>query len=90
MEDLLWAVANALPILIAMAISIPWLQDAAEVSRTNVTELPPNNNEEVVLATLGLLREADSEIIMYDDGDTDPESLYQSNDVVQGDSEKDG
>ena len=83
MDGMAWAVVNASLIVIALIVSIPWLKDAIEVSRTVVIEMPPNSNEEVVSAFLRLLGEADTEIIMYDDGDTNDGSLYQNETVVQ-------
>ncbi|MDE2772086.1 MAG: hypothetical protein OXI46_00040 [Gemmatimonadota bacterium] len=62
--------------------SVRWLRDAIEVSRTRVTLMAPNSDDTVVPIFLDLLAEADQEIIIYDDGDTAAESLYQSREVV--------
>lgn len=83
METMIGPAVNLLLIVIAGLVSIPWLRDAVEVSRTRVTPMAPNSNDEAQRIFLGLLREARKEIVMYDDGDTHPESLYQSEEVVQ-------
>ena len=69
-------------------ICIPWLRDAVEVSRTQVTDLPTNDNEEAEKAFLALLTEAEAEVVMYDDGDTNDGSLYMSQEVVQAIKDK--
>lgn len=74
---------NGLLILIAGLFSIRWLRDAVEVSRTHVVRMASNSNEEAERIFLDLLREAKDEIVMYDDGDTNEESLYQSEAVVE-------
>lgn len=74
---------NGLLILIAGLLSIRWLRDAVEVSRTYVVRMTPNSNEAAERIFLDLLREAKDEIVMYDDGDTNEESLYQSEAVVE-------
>ncbi len=78
-----WMLVDAALIIAAGLISIPWLRDAVEVSRTRVTELPPNNNESAVEEYLDLLGEAEREIVMYDDGDAADGSLYESQAVVE-------
>ena len=75
--------ASVLLIVTAGLFSIRWLRDAVEVSRTRVTRMSPNSNEEAERIFLELLREAQNEIVMYDDGDTGAGSLYQSETVVQ-------
>ena len=79
---MLWMLVDTGLIVVAGLVSIPWLRDAIEVSRTRVTEMPPNSNESAVQEYLGLLDEAQTEIVMYDDGDTTEGSLYQSRAVV--------
>ena len=74
---------NGLLMLIAGLLGIRWLRDAVEVSRTRVVRMAPNSNEEAEQSFLDLLREAQNEIVMYDDGDTDEKSLYQSETVVE-------
>lgn len=74
---------NVVMLTIAAAASVPWLRDAIEVSRTKVTDMAPNSDEEAEAVVLSLIGEAESEIIMYDDGDTSGGSLYQSPHVVQ-------
>ncbi len=83
MESMIGPAVNVLLILTAGLVSIPWLRDAVEVSRTRVTPMAPNSNDEAQRIFLDLLNEATKEIVMYDDGDTDAGSLYQSRDVVR-------
>ena len=75
-------VLNAIMVVTAAIVSFRWLHAAIEVSRTVVTEMPPNSNEEVERLLLELLAEARYEIMMYDDGDPDVGSLYQSREFV--------
>ena len=74
---------NVLLIAIAALVSIPWLRDVVEVSRTRVTPMAPNSNDEAQRIFLDLLGEATTEIVIYDDGDTQAGSLYQSREVVR-------
>ena len=83
MESMIVPLVNVVLMLAAGIISIPWLRDAVEVSRTVVTEMPPNSNAEAEQVFLELLEEAETEIMMYDDGDVDEGSLYQSPKVVE-------
>jgi hypothetical protein len=75
------AINVALTLIAAFAV-IPWLRDVAEVSRTIVTDLGLNSDEDAKAHFLNLLEEATSEVIMYDDGDLGQESIYQSADVI--------
>ena len=72
-----------LMVLAAAVPSVRWLRDADELSRTQVTEMDPNDDVEAVQVVLDLLDEAKTEIVIYDDGDTAKGSLYQSEEVVQ-------
>ena len=83
METMIGPVVNILLTVAAGLFSIRWLRDAVEVSRTRVTEMSPNNNEAAEQIFLELLDEAETEIVMYDAGDDDDGSLYQSQEVVQ-------
>ena len=83
MEALTGPVLNILMVVIAGLISIPWLRNAVEVSRTVRTELPPNDNAEAEHIFLDLLAEAKAELVIYDDGDAAEGSLYQSPEVVE-------
>ncbi len=83
MESMTVPLVNVVLMLAAGIISIPWLRDAVEVSRTVVTEMPPNSNAEAEQVFLELLEEAETEILMYDDGDVGEGSLYQSPKVVE-------
>ena len=77
------ALIGAAIIVVAGLFTIPWLKDMVEVSRTRVVEMPPNSNEEAQRIFLDLLEEASTEILMYDDGNAQDGSLYQSQQVVQ-------
>ncbi len=88
METMIGPVVNILLTAAAGLLSIPWLRDAVEVSRTRVTEMSPNDNEEAEQVFLDLLGEAETEIVMYDDGDANQGSLYQSSKVVQAVKDK--
>ena len=83
MEPMIVPLVNVVLVLAAGIASIPWLRDAVEVSRTMVSEMPPNSNAEAEQVFLDLLREAETEIVMYDDGDIGEGSLYQSPKVVE-------
>ena len=83
MEALTGPVLNILMVVIAGLISIPWLRNAVEVSRTVRTEMPPNDNAEAEQIFLDLLAEAKAELVIYDDGDAAEGSLYQSPEVVE-------
>lgn len=83
MEAMLAPTVSVLLIVGAGLFSSRWLRDAVEVSRTRVIRMSPNSNEEAERIFLELLREAQNEIVMYDDGDTGEGSLYQSETVVQ-------
>ena len=64
MDVLRPSAVNGLLILIAGLLSIRWLRDAVEVSRTRVVRMAPNSNEEAERSFLDLLREAQNEIVM--------------------------
>lgn len=81
-SSLIVPVVNVVLVLIAGFISIPWLRDAVEVSRTVVIEMPPNSDAEAEHVFLDLMREARTEMVMYDDGEAGKGSLYQSPRVV--------
>lgn len=88
METMIGPVVNILLTAAAGLLSIPWLRDAVEVSRTRVIEMPPNSNEAAARIFLELLGEAKTELVMYDDGDPHEGSLYQSQEVVQAIKDK--
>ena len=81
-SGMLAPIVNTALTLVAGLVSAYWLRDAIEVSRTIVSNMPPNNNESAEQWFLNLLRQATTEIVMYDDGDTSEGSLYQSRTVV--------
>ncbi len=72
---------NVLGVIVILA-TIPMLVATVKISRIVVEELPPNTDKDAIETCLELFREAQHEIIMYDDGDTGEKSLYQSEDVV--------
>ena len=78
MEILTVSVVNVVLVAAAGVLSIPWLKDAVEVSRTRVTELSVGDDEQAERIFLGLLAEAKTEIVMYDDGDDHDGSLCRS------------
>ena len=82
-SSMIGPVVNTLLTLIAGLFSARWLLDAVEVSRTVASSMPPNDNESAEQWFLDLLRQAKTEIVMYDDGDTSEGSLYQSETVVE-------
>ena len=82
------ALVNIALMLIAGLVSIHWLRDAVEVSRTRVTEMGPNTDKEAEQNFLELLSQAKTEIVMYDDGDPNDGSLYQRETVVQAVKQK--
>ena len=79
----------ALAMILAAAIpSVRWLRDAEEMARARVTEMGPNDDESAENVFIELLDEAETEMVIYDDGDTTEGSLYQSDEVVRAISEK--
>lgn len=88
MEPIYWSAINSALIAIAAIACIPRIRDAFEVSRTEVTEMLPNSNAEAIQIVLKLLDEANSELIMYDDGDTADDSLYQNEALIFAIKEK--
>ena len=75
-------VLTALLLAANALLSWKWLRDAAELSHVKVVKMTPHDDEVVVTDFLQLLAEASVEIVMYDDGDTSPESLYQDRRAV--------
>ena len=75
-------VGNLVLATILCVFGFRWLRDTVEVSRTIVSPLPPNSDDDAVNDFLDLLVEARKEVVMYDDGDTAEGSLYQSSRVV--------
>lgn len=75
-------VLTALLLAASALLSWKWMRDAAELSRVKVVKMRPNSDEVVVANFLQLLAEASVELVMYDDGDTSPESLYQDRRAV--------
>ena len=73
---------NVLLLAIAAWIGASQLRDAIEVSRTDVIEMPPNSDTSVERILLKLIRNAQREIVLYDDGDLGAGSLYQSEEIV--------
>lgn len=65
-----------------------WALEVAEVSRTQVINMTLDDDTTVIDGFLQLLDETESEIIIYDDGDLDPASLYQNPSVVEAIEEK--
>ena len=76
-------VVNLAVLAVAVAISIPQLLNAIEVSRTHVIEMSPNSDKSVEVILLNLIKEAQHELVMYDDGDPQDGSLYESEQVIQ-------
>ena len=74
--------ATALLGLTAGAYVIWALDDAERMTETVSTEETLNSNELARTAFLELLDEAERRMIVYDDGDGDAESIYQSEVVV--------
>ena len=82
MESMLGPAVNVALTVAAACACWPWLLDAVEVSRTVVSEMPPNNDVRAEQDFISLAREAENEIIIYDDGDGHEGSLYASQAVV--------
>ena len=83
-----WSLVNATLIVAAVLLSIPRIRDIFEVSRTEVTEMLQNNDASAIQIVLELVKESTSELIMYDDGDVNPGSLYQNTGLIQAIREK--
>ena len=79
---------NSMLTVVAAVFSVRWWQDAAEASRTQRIPLSPNDNASAERSFLGLLRRAQHEVMMYDDGDLGDGSIYQSPTVVASVKEK--
>lgn len=58
------------------------LGQAVAVSQTRATSLHQNSDEEAREDFLKMVGETKSELVIYDDGDADADSVYQSRDVV--------
>ena len=79
------SLANIALMLVVAWFGGRWLRDAVDVSRVVTRDLGLNDDETVEQEYLALLKEAETEIVMYDDGDG---SLYQSDTVIQNIKDK--
>ena len=66
----------------ATLVTVPWMLDVVELSNARVKHMDPNSDEKALAWFLLLLRQASTEVVMFDDGDTSPGSLYQRQEVI--------
>ena len=68
--------------LIVLAAGMYWFAGITELMLSHESVPEKNSNEKVRTIFLSMLQGAKKELLMYDDGDTDAESLYQDHQVV--------
>ena len=65
-------------VAVMVVTDIVLVDQILQISRTKTTKMRPNSNAEVRQILLKLLADARSELVMYDDGDPHPDSIYEN------------
>ena len=69
-------------VMVMVVTDIVLVDQILQISNTKTTKIKRNSNAEVRQILLKLLADARSELVMYDDGDPNPESIYESEEFV--------